>query len=96
MRRRSVSRLICSRAVPPPAGAYGDDGDYIQLFRRDSSGFSAAGLLLRPFGAKTAWVHFFTFCGALYALSDQGYLQISQTGISTGGVPGLTAKAVEP
>lgn len=79
-----------------PAGAYGDDGDYIQLFRRDSSGFSAAGLLLRPFGAKTAWVHFFTFCGALYALSDQGYLQISQTGISTGGVPGLTAKAVEP
>ena len=79
-----------------PAGAYGDNGDYIQIFRREEGGFVAAALLPRPFGAKTAWVQFFPFCGALYALSDQGYVQISHGGISTGGVPGFRAQNVEP
>ena len=79
-----------------PAGAYGDNGDYIQIFRREEGEFVAAALLPRPFGAKTAWVQFFPFCGALYALSDQGYVQISHGGISTGGVPGFRAQNVEP
>ena len=35
-----------------PAGAYGDNGDYIQIFRREEGGFVAAALLPRPFGAR--------------------------------------------
>ncbi len=64
-------------------------------FRRKEEGFAAAALLPRPFGAKTAWVQFFTFCGELYALSDQGYLRISDGGISTVDTPGFRAQAVE-
>lgn len=41
-----------------PAGEYGANGDYIQVFRRKEEGFAAAALLPRPFGAKTAWVQF--------------------------------------
>ena len=78
-----------------PAGEYGANGDYIQVFRRKEEGFAAAALLPRPFGAKTAWVQFFTFCGELYALSDQGYLRISDGGISTVDTPGFRAQAVE-
>ncbi len=78
-----------------PAGEYGANGDYIQVFRRKETGFAAAALLPRPFGAKTAWVQFFTFCGELYALSDQGYLRISDGGISTADTPGFRAQAVE-
>ncbi len=48
-----------------------------------------------PLGPKTAWVQFFTFCGELYALSDQGYLRISDGGISTVDTPGFRAQAVE-
>lgn len=78
-----------------PAGAYGDNGDYIQIFRREEGGFVAAALLPRPFGAKTAWVQFFPFCGALYALSDRVCADFPRS-ISTGGVPGFRAQNVEP
>ncbi len=79
-----------------PAGEYGANGDYIQVFRRKEEGIRCGGLLPRPFGAKTAWVQFFTFCGELYALSDQGYLRISDGGISTvDNPPGFRAQAVE-
>lgn len=32
-----------------PAGEYGANGDYIQVFRRKEEGFAAAALLPRPF-----------------------------------------------
>lgn len=55
-----------------PAGAYGDNGDYIQIFRREEGGFVAAALLPRPFGAKTAWVQFFPFAGRFTPCRTRG------------------------
>lgn len=67
------------------AGEY--EGDDIYILRREGGGYVRAGFLSRPFGAKAERVHFFTFCGELYALSEAGYLQISDKGISVVGNP---------